>query len=373
MSHTASLSASIERLTRVTALELTPAKAREAAAWDDFVEEHPEGRFCHLWAYRRVLEQAYGYKCAYFKILDGCRMVGVFPSIVVRRGLGCLVSQPFNEYGGPLTRNLPEEQAKLLPQALMRAAGEEGCQSVQIRGGIGCEVMAQTELCIKHPLHSYALLNIEQEEQLWRKSLTNEARKGVNRSRRAGLTAHVRSGLPAIEGPFYHLYLASMKRLGVPPHSPIFFAELAKRLGDRFVAAWVMMNKADPVAILLGAVTGRRIHIFITASDSRAWPARPNDLAHWELIQWAASVGLHTFDFGSARYSSQIQFKKKWGASLYDYCYYSIGPSAAARSSVKVARTSSPLFVVMSHLWKWIMPNNLAQVLGPPIRRYLTK
>ena len=356
----------------VTALALTAANDQDAGAWDDFVHEHAEGRFCHLWGYKSALEQAYGYKCAYFKILDGRSLVGVFPSIVIRRGPGRLVSQPFNEYGGPLAGNLTVEQLKLLPRALMGAAREEGCQNVEIRGGIACEGMTASELCTKHPLHSYAVLNIEEGEQLWRKVLTNEARKGVNRSRKAGLTAQVRRGLSAIQDPFYRLYLLSTKRLGVPPHSRRFFEELAKGLGDRFVAAWVM-NKTQPVAILLGAVTGGRLQVFVTASDSRSWVLRPNDLAHWELIQWATSVGLRVFDFGSARYSSQIQFKKKWGVRFYDYSYYSIGVSAASRSGPMVRRTSSPLFIVTSHLWRWMVPTNLTKVLGPPIRKYLTK
>jgi hypothetical protein len=373
MSQTVSLRASINRLARASPLALIPAEGRDAAAWDDFVQQHPEGRFSHLWGYRSVLEQAYGYKCAYFKVLDESRMVGVFPSIVVRRGLGCLVSQPFNEYGGPLTQSLSAQQHSSLPQFLVRAAQEEGCQSIEIRGGVGCEPMAQTDYCFKHPLYFYGVLKLAAKEQLWRKSLTNEARKDVARAEKSGLVADVRRGISAVEGSFYDLYLRSMKRLGVPPHSRCFFTKLAEALGNRLVAVWVM-SKVSLVATLLGAIAGQRLQVFITASDSRAWPMRPNDLAHWKFIEWAASAGMGIFDFGSARYAGQIQFKKKWGVSLREYSYYCLGPPGSLLTSkIQSVKTDSRSMIALSRAWGICVPVSLTRVLGPPIRSYLTK
>jgi hypothetical protein len=164
-----------------------------------------------------------------------------------------------------------------------------------------------------------------------------------------------------------------MKRLGVPPHSQAFFEHLAAGIGDRLVAAWVMMESA-PAAILLGATTGRRIHIFVIASDPNAWPMRPSDLAHWELISWACQEGLQVFDFGSARYGGQIQFKKKWGVSLYDYGLYLIAsPGSRAGLKIQTVQPSSRSMTAMSTLWRRLMPLPLTRMLGPPIRKYLTK
>src|SRR6266536_2034182 len=132
---------------RTPDLALERAKPEDAAAWDEFVERHPQGRFCHLWGYRHALEEAYGYRCVYLNILEGAKRVGIFPSIAVRRSAGRLISQPFNEYGGPLSQALSAESQKSLPLLLMRVAQEEDCSSIEIRGGLGCEGMAQTDLC----------------------------------------------------------------------------------------------------------------------------------------------------------------------------------------------------------------------------------
>jgi CelD/BcsL family acetyltransferase involved in cellulose biosynthesis len=362
-----------EARARAASLIVRRASAEDAEVWDKFVEEHPEGRHCHLWGYRTALEQAYGYRCVYLKFLSEGSLCGVFPSIRHPRGNGWLISQPFNEYGGPLTRNFTADQYRELTDLLMEAAQEEGCRRIEIRGGIGCDEAAQAGRWTRHLLHSYALLNLDEPGQLWRKALTNEARKGVNKARKSGLSAVIRQGPSAVQDPFFDLYLASMKRLGVPPHSNRFFEQLAAGIGKRLVATWVM-DTEGPAAILLGATTGRQVQIFVIASDPTAWPKRPSDLAHWELICWARQEGLRVFDLGSARYPGQIQFKKKWGASLHDYGFYLVArPDSSSGLKIQTVRTSSRTMAAMATLWRWLMPLPLTRIVGPPIRKYLTK
>jgi CelD/BcsL family acetyltransferase involved in cellulose biosynthesis len=354
-------------------LRVRAARPEDAESWDRFVDAHPEGRYCHLWGYKRALERAYGYRCVYLNFQEGENLIGVFPSIKVKRHRGWLISQPFNEYGGPLIHDLSPDQHRDLTRHLVQAAQEEDCNAIEVRGGIGCEQIAKDAGWVKQPLHSYALLNLGDSDQIWRRSLTNEARKGVNKARKSGLTAEIRKGAAAVQDPFYDLYLVSMKRLGVPPHSFRFFAEFARGIGERLVAAWVL-REAQPVAILLGATTGRRVHIFVIASAPEAWPMRPSDLAHWELIHWACREGFQVFDFGSARYAGQIQFKKKWGVTLHDYSFYLIGPPGAmGKLKSETVRTSSRSMEAMATLWRWAVPLPLTRILGPPIRKYLTK
>jgi hypothetical protein len=354
-------------------LSLQRALPSDRERWDSFVDGHPEGRFCHLWGYGEILKEVYGYRCLYVKIHLGQEQVGVFPSVIVSHGRPRLVSQPFNEYGGPLTYNFSVDRYERLGELLFLLSQEEKSHSIEIRGGVGCELAEQAAGWVRKPLHFYAILNLADPKLLWRDSLTNEARKGVNRGRKAGLSVEIRRGEQAVGDPFYELYLVSMKRLGVPPHPARFFTQLASSLGERVVAAWIMSG-VEPAAILLGIVTGQRIQIWITASNPKHWSSRPNDLAHWELISWSYAQGLRVFDFGSARYVGQIQFKKKWGANLREYSYYLIGPPAAGSSlEIQTVGSSSKTMEVMSTIWRTIVPLRLTPVLGPPIRKDLTK
>lgn len=354
-------------------LTLRPTTVEAAGAWDRFVEAHPEGRFCHLSGYRRALEEGHGYDCVYLELRSGDELIGVFPSIAVRHGSRRLVSQPFNEYGGPLTNELTGPQYQEMTRLLFEAAAAAGCASVEIRGGVGCDKAAAAGRWGEQRMHSYGVLPLRESEWLWRKSLTNEARKGVNRAQKGGLTAEVLRGADAIQDPFYRMYLVSMKRLGVPPQPERFFAGLARGVGERLVGVWVRKG-AEAVAVLLGVVSGARLQVYVTASDPRWWEARPNDFAHWELIKWACAAGCQVFDFGSARYPGQIQFKKKWGVQLQDYSVYVIN-SADATSTPKIStvKSSSRAMTFMADLWRRSVPLGATRVLGPPIRKYLTK
>lgn len=353
-------------------LTVTKAMAADAPGWDAFVDSHPEGRFCQLWGFRQVLEQAYGYHCVYLNICSNQERIGVFPSIVARHSSPRLVSQPFNEYGGPITKPLSPDEYSELGQALLMAAHEQHCRSVEIRGGIGCETAERANLWTRKPLHRYAVLNLADPDTLWRRTLTHEARKGVNQARKAGLQGEIRRSRSAVEDPFYDLYLASMKRLGVPPHPRRFFDHLAAALGDRVVSAWVL-SREQPVSVLLGLLTGKRIQIWITASDAKFWASRPNDLAHWELIQWAAQ-NLRVFDFGSARYAGQIRFKKKWGVTFHDYSCYLIGEDATrGNRATPSIDSSAPWVTRLGQIWRTAVPLRLTPWLGAPIRKYLTK
>lgn len=354
-------------------LRAEPLSASESGEWDRFVELHPEGRFCHLWGFRHVLELAYGYECVYARILDGSKLVGVFPSIVSRKGSGSLISQPFNEYGGPLTCGFDDAAHKGLVQLLLKLAENNRCGAVEIRGGVGCESMALSESCHQHRMHSFATLPLVEEPALWRKSLTHDARKAIKQAQKNGLEVEILQGADAVRDPFFSLYLISMKRLGVPPHRLEFFTRLASGFGNNLVSASVLL-KGRRVAFLLGFVTGNRIQVYIIASDPDVWSLRPNDIAHWELMRWGISQGLSVFDFGSARYPGQIQFKRKWGVTFHDYSYYLIGrPGSPAIEQVHTVNSSSKLMTTASDLWRVLVPLKLTPVLGRPIRRYLTK
>jgi len=344
-------------------LTVTAASVADAVEWDAFVNQHPEGRYSHLWGYRVALEKAYGYHCVYLKFQCDGKLCGVFPSIKHPRNNGWLISQPFTEYGGPLTTSLTADGSRQLTDLLLASAQQEKCRSIEVRGGMGSDALAEAGGWIKQPMHSYAVLQMDDPEILWKKVVTHEARKGVNKARKAGLQFEIRRGASAVEDPFFQEYLASMKRLGVPPHSKQFFQHLAAGLGDRLVASWVM-DGTRPAAILLGATSAQRVHIFVIASDPQAWPKRPSDLAHWELICWAYKEGLKAFDFGSARYGGQIQFKKKWGVELSDYGFYLIAPSGA-RSTLKsqTVQTSSKTMATMSAIWRKMMPLPITRLL----------
>ena len=73
--------------------------------WDALVRRQAESAHCHLFGWKRVIENVFAHECLYLSArnADG-HLVGILPLVRVRsRFFGdYLVSMPFLNYGGPL-------------------------------------------------------------------------------------------------------------------------------------------------------------------------------------------------------------------------------------------------------------------------------
>lgn len=141
------------------AIEIVYSSEADAENWDRFVESHPEGRYFHLWGYRRALENACGYRCIYMKIQSSGRLIGIFPAIKTRRR-GWMISQPFHEYGS-LSKPSPKEASLLIPSLALwqfhndfKGFDEVGLQKLRTLYGpnpgvSGSTVLSRYETCLK--------------------------------------------------------------------------------------------------------------------------------------------------------------------------------------------------------------------------------
>ena len=299
---------------------------------------------------------------SYLEIKNQGRLVGVFPSVLVKRQQQILLSQPFVEYGGPLCSHFTRKDYMSLGEALLEAARVRNCESVLIRGGVGAENLSAFKHCSRTVLQHYGELHLERtKEDIWQHHLSQKARNAVRSASKSGLRCEIHRGANAVQPPFYHLYLRSMKRLSVPPHSPRFFEALAAHLSERLVSCWVYQGQ-EPLAVILGGITARRLHCIILASDERAWPLHPNDLIHWNLIEWAFDQGIERLDLGSASSTKQLDFKRKWGAEMHDYARLSINASGQLQTP-----EWNREHVLEKKLW------NLPPAVGIPHPRSLSK
>src|SRR5258706_9739787 len=75
----------------------------DRVVWDNFVEGHEQGRFCHLFNYSDVVA-CYDYTPARIAFMKKGTLVAVLPAALAHSLLfgPNLVSQPFSEYGGLL-------------------------------------------------------------------------------------------------------------------------------------------------------------------------------------------------------------------------------------------------------------------------------
>ena len=352
--------------TEVTALEQIKQKE-----WDNFVENHPEGRVCHLVGYSRMIKETFGYTQIYLSLKLGEELIGIFSAFVAKPLWGSrrLISQPFIEYGGPLVYNLPEGSMALFREKIVQIMQQYKARFLEIHGGFGAPMEEMGPLVRKVAMHEYAILQLTTCEELWEKTISRHVRKAVRKAERASLYCKEETTVEGLAVNFYPMYLLSMKRLGSPPFSLAFFLNTLKYLSHQ-TKLFLVRKERRAIAALLGFTTGKRVHITFSVSDPKFWELRPNDLAHWCFIEWAVNHGYKFFDFGTVRYDSQRQFKKKWGLEFREYNHFYLLPSVDSARTASF-NSSSTSVRILSSMWRKWMPESLARVVGPPLHRML--
>ena len=105
----------------------------EDMVWDRYVRQTPSSSFCHLSAWKHVIEKAYGHKAWYFWVLENDRVVGILPLVSMETVLfgRSLVSLPFLDEGGICS---DDTSATVKLYAAARQLGETmGIKTLELR------------------------------------------------------------------------------------------------------------------------------------------------------------------------------------------------------------------------------------------------
>jgi len=344
----------------------------DASKWNEYVERHPEGRFCHRFEYR-CIQSVYGYTPHYAAFLKDGQIVGVLPAFAARSLMfgRKLVSQPFSEYGGPLLDGpISSDDIRLIVDWMRGFLADHKIAALEMHGCRGMQNGHLRDFVIGNE-HQSAHLDLDDSlDEIWNRVVSYDVRKAVRKALRSGFTVEERSDPETIKREFYPLYLASMKRLGAPAHSIEYYLRCREAFGPTMKIFWTLLGEAR-VAGLLGFSCGQRINIINIVSDDKYWSLRPNDLVHWEFIKWAHGAGYRHFDFGSVRYEGQSRYKKKWGCRFDHHAYYFLTSRGGERMGT--FDSSSPTMKRLARIWSARVPMTVAQRLGPILRKQLVR
>jgi len=345
----------------------------DAQRWDSYVEKHSQSRFCHLFAYR-CIQRAYGYIPRYFAFLRGGEIVGVLPAFETASLLfgKRLVSQPYTEYGGMLLNcDVTSAEFAEIAEGLGEFLHANRLLAIEMHGRQGILSDSLGASFREENAHEYAYLSLDRPiEEIWKKVVTYQVRKALQRAERSGIRVEQKTDPGTIRNTFFPLYLHSMKRLGVPPHTIKYYLECYAAFAGRMQIFWAIRDNT-PITGLLGFSCGRRVNVINIVSDERYWEERPNDLVHWEYIKWAHNQGFEYFDFGSVRYEGQRRYKQKWGCQIEPHAYYFL--SGSERKEVSTFNSSSSGMKKSSDLWARYVPGSVAKAVGPFLRKQLVR
>jgi len=289
--------------------------------WDAGLADCPSATFFHTAAWARVLEEAYGFRPAYFTLRAAGKLCAVLPVMEIdswltgRRG----VSLPFTDECAPLCAD-PASFRRLLGEALDHAR-LRGWKYLEFRGG--------------RPLFGSALasasflghqLDLRDPEAVLFSRLESSVRRAIRKAGQGGLAIEFSQGIAAVRE-FHSLLGKTRKRHGVPPQPFSFFAAIQRHILAQN-QGWVVLARHGGIPVA-GAVYfrfGKTVIYKYGASDEAFQHLRANNLVMWEAIKRHAQEGFATLDFGRTSLENEglRRFKLGWGATerRIDYVRY---------------------------------------------------
>jgi FemAB-related protein (PEP-CTERM system-associated) len=274
--------------------------------WDEFVLAHPQGSPFHLVAWKKSIEETFGFQSEYRLAMEGSRIRGVLPVSLVKNPLirKALISIPFATYGGILADS-PEALSFLAEEA--RSIGETlGVEYLELRN-------AHVEQCAGFArISRYAtfLQPVGPDEQALLEALPSNMRSKVRRAIKRGFsTRHQRSDPRAFAG----LHSANYRRLGTPCFPMRHYISLLKNFGDMIDISEVLLA-GKVVAASMNFKFPGQVHAFYVASDDQYHELLPNNYLYFDNMRWAGQHGYGYMDFGrSKKETGPYEFKRRWG------------------------------------------------------------
>jgi len=156
------------------------------------------------------------------------------------------------------------------------------------------------------------IVDLSPDEQTIFNSLQKDARWGIKKAQKEGLTIEESSDFDK----FYQIYLLSMKEIGVNPetlghvksHSSVLFICYK----DKVAIAGAILEIVNNVPTLTRA-----------ASLSEYRNSQPNNILYWHCITWSKRKGYPNLDLGGWQVNARgnldgvNKFKERWGKVVY--------------------------------------------------------
>jgi FemAB-related protein (PEP-CTERM system-associated) len=334
-----------------------------AAEWDAFVAAQPAASIYHQWAFRRIVQQAFGHRAPYFVARDGQgKLCGVLPLVELKSRLfgHFWVSLPYFTYGGVVATHA--DIARALYAQAERKALECGAHHIEYRD---TAVLPMDQAPVKTGKVSMVRALPDSAEQLWQ-DLGTKVRAQIKKADAFDLS--IRFGAAELVDDFYTVFARNMRDLGTPVYAVAFFRTLMRStLAEQFVIV-VVYHRQQPVSC--GFLMQHRDLVEIPwASTLRSANAMNcNMYLYWHVLSHAIARGARFFDFGrSSSDSPTWRFKKQWGAEPRQlYWRYWL----AGGGELPELNPNNPKYRLLIRIWQHL-PVWLTRLIGPPVVKYL--
>ena len=330
--------------------------------WREALDANPAANLGQAREWLSVISSTYSHTPYYLKAEDSSGHIGVLPAFLVRRPfLGrVMVSMPFLDSGGPCAGSTA--LSSCLVEQMIKGAGQHGATTVELR------CTEPTALALPPMTQKVDLvLSLPRDADTMWQDLSPKVRNQVRKAQRSGLS--IAMGGSELLQEFYSVFSANMRDLGSPVHSREFFFQIL----DHFKTSgtiFLVRRDRTPLGGLMALSFNGAMYVPWASSLRKYAQFCPNMLLYWGIIEHSIKQGFTRFCFGrSTRGSGTYHFKRQWGAEEMPLYWYSISLDGRHAGNGSI---DSRTWVFLSRLWR-TLPVRMSQLLGPPIRRYLTQ
>lgn len=330
--------------------------------WDSYVTEHPHATTYHRASVAGIGAKAFGLRAAYVTAYDsGKTIAGVLPLIEQSSVLfgRSFVSLPFVTYGGVLADSATVAAA-LVDRAAVEAVSRNA-RHIELR-----HTVPLPELSLNERLDMVSMaLKLPNSESELSKQLGAKLRSQIRRGERENI--ELRWGGAECIPEFYRVFAPAMHAHGTPIYPCRFFHVAYDALRD-FSSILVVKMRGRVHAAAFLVRHPKSIEVPWAVATAEAKHLSVNMRMYWEMLCYAVSIGVETFDFGRTRIDhGTYRFKEQWGAKRVQlYWQYVLQPGV----SLPAINRANPKYAYAAAMWKR-MPLWCARLLGARITRSL--
>lgn len=328
-------------------------------SWNEYVLNSATATSDHLWQWREILSESFGYHPYYLAALQGTKVVGVLPLCLVPRGFGKkdLCSIPFGNYGGILADSKEvSEKLLMFAKSLMHSLRVD---SLELRHR---EPLMNPSLKLKSK-HERFFMDLEIEEAKLLKKLGNSNRNLIRKAESLGLRTEVSRDSSEL----YKIHVDTFKRLGTPCFPQKYFDSILENFGNDAQVNYVY-HEGKCIAYDLVIFFRDQIVFQFSGSLSKYFHLKPNQYIFWKKVKLGWRRGAKVLDYCRSRKDSgTAKFKKgmKMQSSSLAYQYLFSKPG----TEVSNVSPSNPKYQLMVNLWQKL-PLPITKKIGPKVVRY---
>jgi FemAB-related protein (PEP-CTERM system-associated) len=335
--------------------------------WDEFILRHPKASPYHLFAWKKAIEEAYKHKSIYLYAEKNNQIIGGLPIVHLHLPgiVNEMVSLPFCDVGNCISES--KDAQDLLCDEALHYKEKNKVKSFQIRGELfqTDTVLEKFEMRETGKVRMFLELTGSSDELF--KSFKSKLRSQVRKAEKNGVK-FIWGGVEDIDSA-YNVFSKNMHELGSPVHSKPFLNAVLSHYGDKAKLGLAkFQGKTIGMGIILLGSKGVSIPWASTARDFNK--LGPNMLLYWNFLKYSADNGFAFFDFGrSTEGEGTYNFKKQWGAKPAPLIWYDTAETLKKKSESLQADAEKR--GLTAALWQKL-PLGMANMLGPPIRKYIS-